>query len=196
MHGASDPAVQASYMKNLLSGLERRELAAGLAGAAPEVGEQVAAAGRLTWLPVDLNVRAVGWLCETLGEDRALHLLADCVHEQFDTPLWKNFVTGAVRLLGKDPGDLGRWIPKAFSLVFRDCGAWNVLQSGECELTLVLSDIPASLVGERRWLRSLGVGMQPLFTVCGETGTSDLAAIDPATRVARYELSWKPAQQA
>jgi len=155
------------------------------------VGE-VAAAPRMTWLPIELNVRMVEAAAAAFGEARGLEILAGCVFAQFETALWKGFIGGAVRLLGTQPGSLGRWIPQAMGLVFRDCGSWSAAQSGEAELSVEVRDLPAALAPHRLWLRSLAIGMTPLFTLCGAEGSSELAELDPHARRARYRLHWKP----
>jgi len=179
-------------MKNVFAALERQERLAALARHAPSLVGEVAAAPRMTWLPIELNVRMVEAAAAAFGEARGLEILAGCVFAQFETALWKGFIGGAVRLLGTQPGSLGRWIPQAMGLVFRDCGSWSAAQSGEAELSVEVRDLPAALARHRLWLRSLAIGMTPLFTLCGAEGSSELAELDPDARRARYRLHWKP----
>lgn len=189
---AAAPAVQASYMKNLFAALEARGQRAPLAAADPELIRAVADAPRMSWLPIALNLRTVEALAGSLGEERALRLLADCVHAQFGSPLWKGFIGGALRLLGTDPGSLGRWIPEAMGLVFRACGRFTAEPSGPAELSVCMHDLPPSLLAQRLWLRSLAIGMTPLFTVCGCDGSAQLVEVDDRARRARFRLCWKP----
>jgi hypothetical protein len=185
------PAVQASYMKNLFERLAAQERLAAVEAADPELVREVAAASRTSWLPVALNVRTVEVMAARFGEERGIELLADCVYEQFDTPLWKGFIGGAIRLLGTDPGSLGRWIPEAFKLVFRDCGRFAAEPTAEAELTVSVRELPPQLAAHGPWLRSLATGMTPLFTLCGRDGSARLAEVDEPGCTARYVLSWK-----
>ena len=187
------PAVQASYMKNLFELLAAQGRLAAVEQAAPELVREVAAASRASWLPVELNVRMVEVMAEHFGEERGIELLADCVYQQFGTPLWKGFIGGAIRLLGTDPGSLGRWIPEAMKLVFRDCGRFSAEPSADDELTVRVDELPPPLTGHGPWLRSLATGMTPLFTLCGRDGSARLAEVDETGRSARYVLHWKPA---
>jgi len=189
---SDQPAVQASYMKNLFAVLAASGRLTDLEAADPVLVREVAAASRMSWLPVALNVRMVEALTARLGEERGIALLADCVFRQFDTPLWKSFIGAALRLLGSEPGALGNWLPEAFSLVFRGCGRFSVERSGEHALTLRIDDLPATLAAQRLWLRSLATGMTPLFTLCGVSGSSRLDEVNLAARSARFVLSWKP----
>lgn len=186
-----EPAVQASYMKNVLAALERSGHAAALAARAPALVEAIEAVPRMRWLPVAHNVRLVESIVACYGETRGLALLAECVFAQFDSTLWRGFVRSALRLLGREPSDLGRWIPHALSLVFRGCGVWSASPDRETALRVEVHELPAALVEERLWLRSLAIGMTPLFMLCERPGTACLEAVDPAARSARYRLAWK-----
>jgi hypothetical protein len=179
-------------MKNLFAALGERGRLDAIARSAPELVRAVEEAPRITWLPVSLNVRTVEVVSSQLGEGAGLELLADCVYAQFETPLWRDFIGGAVRLLGRDPGSLGRWIPHAMRLVFRDCGVWAAERTGEGCLRVAVHSLPETLAGHRLWLRSLGVGMRPLFPLCETDGTADLAELDSGARRAAYEVAWKP----
>jgi len=101
-------------------------------------------------------------------------------------------VTALLNRLGKDPGSLGRWIPDALGLIFRNCGIWAAEAKGENELVVIGREIPEPLSSHRLWLRSLGLGMKPLFMLCGVDGTSDLAEFCSDEHCASYRLSWKP----
>jgi hypothetical protein len=189
---AGKPSVQASYMKNLLAALREMGRLEALAQADPGLLDAVDEAARVSWLPVALNLRTVEGMAAAFGEERGLALLAEGVYRQFETPLWKHFVRGGLRLLGTDPGSLGRWIPQAMALVFRDCGRFTVDLVDEAELSVEVHALPPELATHRLWLRSLAVGMTPLFTVCSCDGTGELVEMEPARRHARYRLRWKP----
>lgn len=189
MSSSTLPAVRAAYMQNLLSILEARGLReildrGGLAG-------EIEAASRLAWLPVTFNISVVEAICAELGEEPGLELLAVCVHEQFETPLWSGFVGPAIRLLGREPGGLGRWIPKALDIMFRNCGAFSISPDGDATIVIEAHGLPDSLCNHRLWLRSLGIGFRALFAICTTPGTSDLESFDPEGRTARYRLTWK-----
>ena len=184
------PAVRAAYMKNLFAQLASHRLDPASRLDA-DLQREVEAASRASWLPVALNVRTVEAVTGAVGEEPGLALLAECVHAQFESALWRGFIGPAVQLLGASPEALGGWIPRAMQIVFRDCGSWSVEQPHEGELTLRVHDLPPELADHRLWLRSLGVGMGSLFRVCDTEGAADLAGHDADARTAVFELSWK-----
>jgi hypothetical protein len=53
-------------------------------------------------------------------------------------------------------------------------------------------ELPEPLAAHRLWLRSLAIGMLPLFTLCGTDGESELVQRDARGRRASYRLRWKP----
>lgn len=191
--GASEPAVRASYMKQLFATLGARGVLEAIDRHDPELVRQVEAASRVSWLPVSLNVRAVEAAAASLGDEQALALFAECVYGQFETPLWHNFISGALRLLGRTPGSLGRWIPQAIQIIFRDCGKWSVENRAPNELTLTVRELPPELAAHRLWLRSLAVGMTPVFLLCNTKGSSELVEVDAEARGATYLLAWDSA---
>jgi hypothetical protein len=188
---AAVPSVQASYMKNLFAALAAMGRLGVLEQADPDLLREVAAAWRASWLPVALNLRTVEGMAAGFGAERGMALLAEGVYRQFETPLWKHFISGALRLLGSDPGSLGRWIPQAMGLVFRDCGVFSVEPGGEGELRVEVHELPLLLARHELWLGSLATGMTPLFTLCGCDGSGELVETDVARRRARYRLRWK-----
>lgn len=188
---AAGPAVQASYMKNLFAALDEGGRLGRLVEADPELIAEVEAAPRTAWLPIALNVRVVEAMARAFGAERGITILAECVYAQFDTPLWRNFVAGGIRLLGRDPGSLGRWIPQALKLVFRDCGVWSAERSAPSELTVTAQELPPELASHELWIRSLAVGFTPLLTLCGASGTSELATLDADAGSATFVVRWK-----
>jgi hypothetical protein len=190
----AEPAVQASYMKNVLEALERLGPdGRAVREADPELVQEVLRAPRMWWMPITWNLRLVEAAERALGEPRAREILTTCIHGQLDTPLWRNFARGAVRLFGLDPGSLVRWLPRAISVAFRGCGVWRAARAGEGSALLEVSDLPGELARHAAWIQSMGASGLALFRLCGVRGEVRLVAHDPATGSARFELRWEPA---
>ncbi len=187
------PCVQSTYMKQfagrvLLLG-SRAERVVELD---PELFEAIEAAGRMTWLPVELNVRIIDALYAGLGPRRAHEFQAEQISAQLGTPLWRGLVEGGVRLLGLDPGVLARWIPPALGLIFRDCGTWTVERTGSESVALCVRGLPEVLGTHPRWLDSVAGGVHALFMICKTTGETEVTEVDAAAGTARIAIRWKP----
>lgn len=144
-------------MKNVAAALGRlgAEGAAVLAADAA-LFAQIEEVPRSAWLPVDLNVRWVEATAHVFGWPQALDFLAARVSDQFESPLFRSFVQGGIRVLGLDPGALVRLIPRGLTLVFRDCGEWTAARTSASSSELRVKGLPAALAREGRWIESIG----------------------------------------
>ncbi len=190
---SSVASVQSTYMKNVAAFLRD----AGSIGEAvlrrdPELFQEVEAAGRMRWLPIDLNVRMVRAVYAEMGDDRAHEFLVDMVVSQFETPLWKNFIEGAVRIFGLDPGSLVKWVPRAYGIAFKNCGDWRAQREDEGEAWLECDGMPDVIAGNEQWLDSLRAGLVALFRLCQTDGDVRIERPADAPGTIRFVFGWKP----
>jgi len=188
------PSVQAAYMKQFAA----RVHVLGAAGqrvvaADPGLFREIDASSRMSWLPVELNVRMIDALYGALGPRRAREFQSDQITSQFGTPLWRSFVEGGVRLLGLDPGDMVRWLPSALGLIFRDCGGWSIERGDGSSAVLCAWGLPPVLSAHPHWLDSVAGGIHALFILCKTSGETELAQVDAGQGAARIVIRWKPA---
>jgi hypothetical protein len=188
----SSPSVQAGYMKNFAAAVDRL----GASGtrvqqADPELFQAIEDASRLSWMPVEWNVRMVHALHRALGAERTHAFLSQMIHSQLDTPMWRGFVQGAVRLLGLDPGSLAKWLPHAYGIMFRHCGQWSAHRDDVDEARFEVRDLPESLAQDRLWLGSIRSGLYALYQLCGTQGEAELAEVDEESGRVRFRLTWK-----
>jgi hypothetical protein len=187
-----EPTVQSTYMKQFAAAVERLGgRAESVRRADPELFRRIEEARRTSWLPVGLNVRMVEAIHSVVGPARATAFFAEQVHGQFDTPLWRNFIDGGVRLFGLDPGSLAKWLPHAYGVIFRHCGRWQTRREGETEVSVSARMLPDALVRHALWLDSIRAGMHALFLLCKVEGRADLEGVDVAAGHSRIVLSWK-----
>ena len=188
-----EPSVQASYMKQFAAQVRTLGVVADdVIAADPELFQAIGAAGRMTWMPIEINLRMVDALYTVLGVERARRFQADQISRQFDTPLWRTFVEGGVRLLGLDPGALVRWLPRALALMFRDCGIWTVERDDETSAAMIGRHLPEVLVAHPHWLDSVAGGIHALFVLCNTSGETRVRECEPALGQARITIGWKP----
>jgi hypothetical protein len=187
------PSVQASYMKNSAAILAR----CGADGAAvlradPELFEQIEAAWRTAWLPISFNLRLAEACARAIAPERQLELFATMLVEQFESPLWNTLVRGGLRLLGREPGALTRWLPAAVALVFRNCGSWSAQRIDPLRAEVSAEELPKELATHRVWLESMGAAAVAIGHLCDTQGRSELVARDAEAGRARLAFSWDP----
>ena len=152
---------------------------------------EIAEASRVSWLPIEINMRMVDALMGAYGEKRGMQILVESLHAQFDTPLWNNFIKGGLRLFGQEPIGFGRWIPEACALIFRNCGSWSIELGEPAQMRAIMQEVPQPLIDDERWMRTIGNGMLALFWVCEVDGGARMIECDPHARRATFLLEWK-----
>lgn len=188
------PSVQATYMKQFAERVRLLGAASEpVVASDPELFDAIDRAGRMSWLPVELNVRLIDALYTGLGPARAREFQADQITSQFATPLWRGFIEGGVRLLGLDPAILARWIPRALGLIFKDCGIWTLERRDETSALLRVRGLPPALVEHPHWLDSVSGGVYALFILCKTSGETRVVDVDAERGQAGIALQWKPA---
>ena len=188
----ADPSVQASYMKNSAAILARSGApGAAVLGSDPSLFHLVGEAGRTAWLPISCNLRFVEAVERGVGWPSGLELIASTLVDQFETPLWRTLVQGGLRVLGREPAALARWLPTAVRLVFRDCGDWSVARLGPQRVEVRGADLPKELAEHRLWLEAMGAAAHALGRLCGTRGHGQLVEQDPVQRCARLVFDWE-----
>jgi hypothetical protein len=169
----------------------------GAAGAAvlradPELFEQIATAWRTAWLPISYNLRLVEACARAAGPAQFQAILATTLVGQFDTPLWSALIQGGIRLLGREPAALTRWLPSAVALVFRNCGSWRSRRIDPLHAEVCAEELPKELATHRVWLESMGAAALAIGRLCDTQGHSELVAHDADAGTARYLFRWDP----
>jgi hypothetical protein len=187
------PRILASFVKSVLDGADRAD---------PRLGERVrarldaaaratlAAAGAVSFVPVELDVQVTEALFAEAGEARAREILRENLLLTFDAPILSSFVGGALRLLGRNPGRLFEWSAKVWGQLYRDCGTIRFVREGQAGGRLELTGQPACIVASRPYLSGMEAALDAGFALMDVDGEVHLAAADPQGR-ALFRLSWK-----
>lgn len=101
-------------------------------------------ASRLGWVPADCFAAITEATLAGLGKDGAQDFWSSRLRASFELPLMRPLAQGGVFLYGKDPGSIIRMTPKAYPLVFRECGFTDVEVEAR-NATLRIADIPPPL---------------------------------------------------
>lgn len=187
----SMPAVRARHLKTVLDAVRgRADGSRVLAGLPAGLAAAVEEAHGADWLPLELNVALVHALAEALGPGEFRATSRRLVRASFDGPLLSKLVRTAAALFGDDPAAWVRWVPHAWALVFRGCGAWRLaVRPGEA--VLHLAGLPPACATDDVWLESVAASLSALLDVLDRRGTMELVATTFAG--ATYALRWEEA---
>lgn len=189
----SEPAVRGRHLKGTVERLAALpEWEAIRARIPPAVLEDVARANGFDWLPVTHDVALVRAGRAVLGADRHRAFAEGVIATAFHGPLLGKLAEAALRLLGRDPGSLARWIPKGWVLMFRDCGRWTVTPAGPGRVALSLAQMAPPCVEDGDWAESVGSSLGAVISLTGAAGRVELARLDRAAREAGYLMTWSP----
>jgi hypothetical protein len=172
-----EPSVRARHLKNILEALaSQRDATAVLAEVPPACRVAIQEASGIDWLDVGLDLEITAAAYRSLGPAGADACFRGLLGRAMEGPLLRSLVVAAQRLFDLEPGALARWIPKAWTLMFRECGAWQVRGAGERGVELTLSALPPRLAEDPVWPRSVAASLEALFDVAEVTGQVALAA--------------------
>jgi hypothetical protein len=184
------PAVRVSAARDMLAFTEVFEpgLQARVVARIPrEAMEAMEASARTSWLDLELDHFLVDGICEELGPERAIRCWRDSMKHMIDKPLLQSFVSGMIRLFGRDPARVVALIPKGWPLVFRDCGTLTVLSSGDREAILAFSDLPPVFRRYPNYFHSFHGICAGVLLVATPRGRVDyVVAKDHASATARF----------
>ena len=187
------PRILASFVKSALDGADRQDRRLGervRARLDDAARAALDAAGPVSFVPVELDVRVTEALFAEAGETRAREILRENLLVTFDAPILSSFVAGALRLLGRNPARLFGWSAKVWGQLYRDCGAIRFVRDGDDAGRLELSDLPTCVAASRPYLAGMEAAFDAAFALMDAEGAVRLAEVDPAGR-ASFDLSWK-----
>lgn len=185
--------VRGRYMQTFLQRVDqlpevdRNRIRGALGEAACAAIEQAHA---LTWLPFDYNLsltRAVG---QTLGPRRTDLFFREVMLDAFQSPLLKTLVDSVVRLLGTDTGVFLGWVSKAFELMFKNVGSWEVVERDSESASLQVTGLPPEALDDTIWLASVASSLSSLFELAKVQGATTMRTVDRERAQVIYRLRW------
>ncbi|HEU4384733.1 MAG TPA: hypothetical protein VFR85_14695 [Anaeromyxobacteraceae bacterium] len=192
-----EPLVRARHLKTTLAAADRTAARETIRGALPPgLAAAIGASSGFDWLPAENDVALVHAIHGALGDEEHDAFSRAVILEAFQGPLLGPFIAFALRLF---PGGLmawAHWIPRAWALVFRECGEWKIDGIGPGAADLQLRWLPPVCVQDPVWPSSVASSISTLFVLGRVRGTLRLTHLDPATRSAAYQMRWQPPEHA
>jgi hypothetical protein len=193
----SDPAVRARHLKQTLASAERTRAAPAVRRfVPPAILAGIEAAHGSDWLPIAHDVALVRAIHGALGQESYDAFARGVVVEALDGPLLGPMARIVVAAIGHDATSWARLVPKAWTLVYRDCGDWTVVRADAGEAWLRIDGLPEACANEPMWPTSLASSLSAVLEATGVAGTSTLERFEPATGAATYALRWTPTRPA
>ncbi|WP_052559006.1 hypothetical protein [Enhygromyxa salina] len=202
------PAVRASYLRALLFACDE------FGPPAMEIREQlgdthqtsIECAGPLVWLPIEADIALQRALARVLGAERTRAFVLANLREFMAASILQNIVQTAVGLFGLDPGSFARLLPRAWGMLYRDCGRWSVSRSLDPdrararewrEVQMCLSRLPQACASEDAWLAAVATVQHALLILCGRAHDEGEGEVELLERVLDepsqvvFRLAWK-----
>lgn len=189
-----EPLVRARHLKTTLAAVDRSRVRGTVRAALPGgLAAAVEAADGFDWLPAENDVDLVRAIHAALGDAEHDAFSRSVILEAFEGPLLGPLASFALRLF---PGGLmawAHWIPRAWALVFRDCGEWKVEGVGPGAVDLQLRWLPPMCVQDAVWPGSVASSTSAILALARVRGTLRLTGLDRATGTASYQIRWQAA---
>jgi hypothetical protein len=152
----------------------------------------IEAASPVSWVPVEQHVALADLTRAAFGAQAAHHYYRRTLPESLKSPIFSTFVESGLRVLGVDPGAFLRWMPRAWGLIFRNCGEVRGLVTSARRGVLEYRGLPAVCVASDAWLESAQGTASGVFDITGVEGVvrSDLSG--RARGEMTIELEWWP----
>lgn len=180
------------YMKDYLAAVRRlppSKQEAVLAGL-DDLVERIETANNLEWLPISINPELTEAVFTRLGDEQAEVFYQNWLKRQMSAPAFAGLVRTALALFRFDTVALAKWIPKAFDIMYKDYGSFEIQELGDAQLRVELQGMPNELLKHKNWQRSVASGLQALFFLTGAKGTTEIEQVDVEKCCLRIALRW------
>ncbi len=189
----AEPSVRARHLKQTLAAVDRTPARAAVRAALdPATVRAIEASHGFDWLPIGHDVALVRAIHGALGPEGHDAFSRATILEAFDGPLLGPLVRVAIAVKGPDLAGWVRWIPKAWALMYRDCGGWSVDRTAPDGADLSLAGMPPICFDDPVWPGSVASSLSALLARAGVAGETRLVGRDPDVRRARYAFRWAP----
>jgi hypothetical protein len=189
---AGEVHIRAAFMKELARVLREShpaELAAIEARMPPGTLAAVDGATRVEWLPVSVATCLVDAELPVIGLDAVRRTNREAVLRSTKTSLLGPLVAGAVGLFGLTPSGLVRFVPRAWSAVYRGAGELKLASQRPGEAVILHEDLP-SCIASAGYLEAIAAGIEAAVDVCRMEGE---ARVERRMGRVAYVLRWREA---
>jgi len=133
----------------------------------------------LAWAPIEFHLALIDASHECLDPAAFRKFHRDITLNYLDMPLLKGVLETCIRIFGLDPRSILRWAPRAWGILFRNCGTLEHDPSSTKEETrLQLNDFPRRPFSSGNFPLALAAAFEAAFTVTRTAGFIEVTSID------------------
>jgi hypothetical protein len=159
----------------------------------PEYLAELAQATRLSWVPIEMGVELAVAYHAVLGDKAAQEWGRETMLHVIQLPWVRSIRDAAVRIFGLTPHGLYRFAPKMWDAVYRNSGSLVHIQRGSTAATIVLEDIPRTMLSAHGHLITVGGAVSAALDFCKVRGEIWLRPVTSADRRSTYDIVWDQA---
>ncbi len=187
------PAVRASAVRDTLAFLDQFEpgsQAKVMARVPAAAREAIESAPRSGWISVHDDHFTIDSIIETFGRARAIRFWRDSLAGLVERPLLGNFVSGMVRVFGRDPTRVVALFPRGWSLVYRDVCRPRLVSSAGAQPVIRFEEIaPEIRISYPNYLHSWHGSCQGFAHIARVEGKVEFSVASDAS-VAEAKFFW------
>jgi len=189
------PRILGSFVQGTLEAIDRRDPDLGRRvreRLRPETLEAITGASRIALVPVELDAEVTECLFELAGPESAREILRRNLADTLTSPLFRSFLSMALRLRGRRPGRLLDWCSRVWNQIYRDAGDMRFAALGDREGRIEISGLPPILTRDPRYVDGIAATVSAVFDILEMDGAAELKALDPAAGRAIISVVWDP----
>jgi hypothetical protein len=187
------PAVRASAVRDTLAFLDKFEPGSRskvMARVPAASRENIESAPRSSWISIDDDHFTIDAIVDLFGRERAIQFWRDALAHLVEGPLLGSFVSGMVRVFGRDPARVVALFPKGWPLVYRDVCMPRLVSSADHRPVIRFENIaPEVRTHYRNYLHSWHGACQGFAHIARVQGRVEFT-VSPDGYVAEAKFSW------
>jgi hypothetical protein len=185
--------VRAAHLKDVLAAIDHRGpvLVKALEAGCPEMLAEIRGAARTQWLPLVLSLDLNRSLDRAIGREATRALYLEACLASFKTGTLGPLFASALRLFGPSPHLVSKFIPLAWSAVWRGCGELEVEHATKGLVRIAHRDLPRDAVDDV-FQDVCAVSIGSIIVGCGKRGQG-VVERGRGSDAVRYLLRWEEA---
>jgi hypothetical protein len=161
------------------------------AAIAPGTLRAVDDASRISWLPITTDVEIYKVGLELFGAADNRRRVRRALTATIESPLIRPILDGAVRLFGVTPAALFKFMPPAWSAVYRACGTLAVEPAGPDRVVITSTGTAAEMLDDV-YAQGVANALGAVLELCHVEGEVALTGLDRDRRSVTYTATWTP----